>query len=377
MATQLIMTVGTNALPVWVAWYHLENQLPPPVTVRFVHTAGTTNVRNRLVRYCGGGTFGNHVPTSAGNPGTVRQDIDGHIISAGLPSSTTDVHVHYTGGTKVMGVETVAVLEEFLPNNINMATSYLDPRATSGPTIMDWNGNVLMQDARRTVQANLGAIALLNGFDIPPFGQYGPLTPPTPAELAAGQAYLSNPNQRLFTSATTVGSSAHGVFSGPLYSPDNLLEYGAYAAFKETLERIDQQSNGARSNYQLFHSVHVQRTGIPNARDFELDIVAVLGYQVVVVSCSVAKKASMIKLKAMEALHRAKQLGGDEAQAVMLARPAQGNNQPGIDPAQVIEDELKNDMGSASEPLKVWGSDKWATLSNEFYDYLTQGLFWR
>ena len=41
MATQLIFTVGTNALPIWVAWYHLKDKLEAPIKVRLVHTTDT------------------------------------------------------------------------------------------------------------------------------------------------------------------------------------------------------------------------------------------------------------------------------------------------------------------------------------------------
>ena len=52
MGTQLIFTVGTNPLPIWVAWHHLKDKLQPPVQVRFVHTAGTKNEKDRLESYC-------------------------------------------------------------------------------------------------------------------------------------------------------------------------------------------------------------------------------------------------------------------------------------------------------------------------------------
>ena len=33
VATQLILTIGTNPLPVWVAWHHLKNHLTEPISV--------------------------------------------------------------------------------------------------------------------------------------------------------------------------------------------------------------------------------------------------------------------------------------------------------------------------------------------------------
>ena len=145
----------------------------------------------------------------------------------------------------------------------------------------------------------------------------------------------------------------------------DLLEYGTYGAFHDALSSVPK-----RPNYALFQGVHVRRAGIRGARDFELDVVAVLGYQIVLVSCSVAPDAPMVKLKAMEALHRARQLGGDEARAVMLSGTKIGN-------ARIIEDELKDEIGSASVPLQVWGADKWSRLRNAFTTYLRDNLYWR
>lgn len=46
---------------------------------------------------------------------------------------------------------------------------------------------------------------------------------------------------------------------------------------------------------------------------FQLDICAVYGYQLNVISITAAKDKGTVKLKAFEALHRAHQLGGDES----------------------------------------------------------------
>ena len=104
-------------------------------------------------------------------------------------------------------------------------------------------------------------------------------------------------------------------------------------------------------NFQLFHSVYVRTQGHGIAkRHFELDVVAVLGYQVVVVSCSVDSDPGRIKGKAMEAYHRAKQLGGDEARAVVLCVAT-------YEYAERVEKELEDETGT-KRPLQVWGRQR-------------------
>lgn len=363
MGTQLIFTVGTNPLPVWVAWYHLKDKLDPPISVRFVHTQGTVDEKDRLVRYCHGGHFMSHIQTSPGDPGTVRQDV---AVILNHLENNTNLHVHYTGGTKVMSVETVAGLEYDLPEGVELETSYLDPRGNSGPTIVNSYSKALVPDTRVNVPADLAHVAHLNGFTLGPFthrywnndqGGYVTEKCPAPATLnndqeAAGRGVLNKMS----------AGPKHGI-----HWTD--FEYAAYVALKGALERI-RTCNATRSNYQLFHSVNVRRTGA-NQTDphFELDIVAILGHQILVVSCTLETGNAPIKEKGMEVILRARQLGGDEAQAIVLCR-ANPNH------AQRLQKELHDEVGSAGTPLRIWGTDQWRNLSNNFYNYLRNDLHW-
>lgn len=368
MGTQLILTVGTNPLPVWVAWYHLKEKLQEPIQVRLVHTAGTVDERDRLKRYCQGADFLDPIQTSAGAPGTVREN------SSRILEKFEDIsllHVHYTGGTKVMGVETVSAVEAELGErqNIHLQTSYLDPRGASGPTIVS-RGDPLVRDTRQGVDPDLARVAFLNGFALGPFKHTywdweirDHQTKDCPAPGTLNQNQLQK------------GSDA--VVAGKRI-PGTLLEYGAYAALEKALERISTRRSN-RNNYKVFHSVYVRRDGTtdPNVRPFELDVVAVLGYQILVVSCTANANPDLIKRKGMEAILRARQLGGDEARAIVLCSAHPHD-------AQLIEDELKDEMGSGSEPLQVWGRkrerwggrSRWISLPDKFYQYLRNDLHW-
>ena len=371
MGTQLILTVGTNPLPVWVAWYHLKDKLPKqPIKVRLVHTAGTQAEMERLQTNCQGADFLDPIQTSAGDPGTVREDSRG--ILRNLPEDINLIHVHYTSGTKVMGVETVSAVEAELEErqNIHLQTSYLDPRGASGPTIVS-RGDPLVKDTRQGVDPDLARVAFLNGFTLGPFehtywdwGIRDHQTKDCPAPGTLDQNQLQK------------GSDA--VAAGKRI-PSTLLEYGAYAALENTLERISTRRSD-RNNYKVFHSVYIRRDGTtdPNVRPFELDVVAVLGYQILVVSCTANADPDLIKRKGMEAILRARQLGGDEARAIVLCSAHPHD-------AQLIEDELKDEMGSGSEPLQVWGRRKdrwggrgrWISLPDKFYQYLCNDLHWK
>ena len=126
-------------------------------------------------------------------------------------------------------------------------------------------------------------------------------------------------------------------------------------------------------------------------KHFELDVVAVLGYQVVVVSCDMSNPSAArynrdspyfagtyetsIKRKTIEAYHRTKQLGGDEGRTIMLCQASQ-------DVADDITDDLHDTIGTDHKPLQVWGKDTWPTIDNPdklveaFKEYLKE-LGWK
>ena len=462
MGTQLIMTVGTNALPVWVAWYHLKDKLEAPIKVRFVHTEKTEPQKKVLEDYCKGADFLDPINTDSGDPNVVRDDIVRSIFN---DFSKGTLHVHYTSGTKVMGVETGSAIESELgQRGYSLETSYLDPRGEDGPRIVRRSyersrSAELVQDTRKDLPVKpevgepehiaLERIAELNGFDLGEFehryhiggGHYDIRvcpTPgiPTPAQLTAGRIVLNamctqnmrRDFQRIFSNRGSNWNTTFASEDGEFDYPDNAdtfsllnnadtvwqndllpvlnevypgcqwnttagtlqyaaaqkddlkqmhaffngiwLEYAAYDAFEKALENIS-QSNPARNNCKLFHSVHVRRANAMDlrVRPFELDVVAVLGHQIVVVSCTISGNANVIKQKGIEAYHRAKQLGGDEARAIVLCS-AHPNDQP------FYQEELQDETGSADVPLEVWGTGEWEDLTGEFTEYLTDGLRW-
>ena len=448
MGTQLVLTVGTNPLPVWVAWHHLKDILKRPVKLRLVHTsgtgAGTEPERDRLQTKCTGAVFLHPLKTSAGNPQTVREDI-GRVLLEPLDSTT--LHVHYTGGTKVMGVETVSAIEAAQPS-VTLETSYLDARGGSGPTIVS-RATTLVDDTRRGIDPDLGLIAYLNGFEIGPFrhtfwkggGRRTQNCPapgaPTETQLEAADTMLEvvrNKDEQTFRSIfsnrdsrwNSIFTDKYGDFACPKdpdhfglpvdagsvwqttllpklndaypycqwntgartlrYPQDDLeqmhsffngrwFEYAAYAALLKALKKIDNEHTD-RSNYKVFQNVYVRRQGNDNrTKPFELDVVAILGYQIVVVSCTFAFSQATLKQKGMEAILRARQLGGDEARAIVLCAASDKVT-------TYVQEELHDEIGSAAPPLKIWGKTDRGNLRNtqaladKFETYLKDDMKW-
>ena len=165
--------------------------------------------------------------------------------------------------------------------------------------------------------------------------------------------------QYLFPEATASDAQKEALQEMDAFFNGIWLEYAAYAAFEKILKEI-KSTNSNRGDFQLYHNVYVRQKG-PDApriaeRHFELDVVAVLGYQVVVVSCSTTSNISTVKQKAMEVYHRTRQLGGAEARAVVLCLA-------NYEDAERVEKELEDETGT-ERPLQVWGRKKGVRYRN-------------
>lgn len=95
-------------------------------------------------------------------------------------------------------------------------------------------------------------------------------------------------------------------------------------------------------------------------RFFELDVVAMRGYRLFAISCSQESAVFKAKHKLFEAVHRAKQLGGDEARIALVCL-AQSREVDNIK-AQLEEDHIevfgREDLGNLEQELEKWFNRK-------------------
>lgn len=93
-------------------------------------------------------------------------------------------------------------------------------------------------------------------------------------------------------------------------------------------------------------------TKISNKKPFELDIILLIGYQINGISITTDHTEDRCKLKGFEILHRVKQIGGDEAKAILITCLAH-NGERG-DQIRIMEEDLKTETGG-TEKLRVLG----------------------
>jgi len=83
---------------------------------------------------------------------------------------------------------------------------------------------------------------------------------------------------------------------------------------------------------------------------FELDMVLMKGYQLIGISCTISKKKSICKEKGFEIILRKRQIGGEEAKAILITR---------VDDADKLQSELLLSTGTSKENIKVLGIHDW------------------
>lgn len=136
------------------------------------------------------------------------------------------------------------------------------------------------------------------------------------------------------------------------------LELYAYRALKLALNDSESPPTDVR------HSTEIKRKG-GWSQKFELDVAAVCGYELLLVSCGMTARDEP-KQKAFEAAFRARQVGGSHVWPVMLSM---------ADPkfTKDTQDALVDHVGGPRKTLQVWGKEDCLNLErlkNKFIEQL-------
>lgn len=99
------------------------------------------------------------------------------------------------------------------------------------------------------------------------------------------------------------------------------------------------------------------------AKNFELDIFFLIGYQLTGISVTSSEDENLVKSKAFEVLHRVSQIGGEESMAILVC---------GLDNCkiQTFEDDIQQTTGSTKEKFKVFGINDWQDIGKKIKDFI-------
>jgi hypothetical protein len=99
---------------------------------------------------------------------------------------------------------------------------------------------------------------------------------------------------------------------------------------------------------------------VPNEVEFDVDVIAIRGYQLFALSCSTDDNKGLLKSKLFEAFIRARQLGGDEARVALVCCS---------DKPEVLEHEMRRDVDPEGR-IRVFGRKHLADLSTHLKQWI-------
>ncbi len=394
----LFLLVGENPLPLYVAALLLMDD---GGTIYLLHSDGanktlsTKPFADLLVRSLSverPDTEFIYYGLNEGNSLRIRAEMKTILSELNL-SRMDRIGLNYTGGTKPMAIHSHDVLAEHFPNAV---FSYLDAHRLA----MQFEGESNPIDVARAREISLKELARLHGYRVDKINQT-----PRHEKFARALAEVHNTDggirqwQKWYTSLSNSGG-AHPQLPDikdypalrPIITAFNQVGNGEIATEKIAQELDFKKITSASKwfisewledlalaaiieNAQEFNIEHYASSLEPipqrapqgtKPAKFELDAVAMLGYQLFVFSCIVSRpgkgEGSEVKKHLMEALVRARQLGGDEARAAVVGT----SKFP-----EKIQAEVERDWQIRGK-VRVFGRDDLLNLPDAFRQWFAQ-----
>lgn len=283
-------------------------------------------------------------------------------------------HFNYTGGTKSMSTHSYWNLKG-LGDDVEKSFSYLDGR--NFRLILDEPDEVIAKDLRKEVKITFEELIKLHGFErinedgTNPFvktldiftnlvendrldefykvnGSYDrKLFENNKGKLAEKEGQLKNNKEKIdnfrpnkiFQDIINSMPEEYRMFDNNGVYKWGLSNSKFEKTYYKTLEYIDggwfeeyiaqilndkfcnkkNDEENFKANLKISTNWVIKKTewNDPDA-NFELDVIMVNGYQLTGISCTTAEKKYLCKSKGFEIIHRTKQIGGDEAKAVLI-----------------------------------------------------------
>lgn len=307
------------------------------------------------------------------------------ILNDSTLSFTGTVGLNYTSGTKPMAIHTYNTLKSRFKGKLTC--SYLDARQLAF-YIEDVPGNPY--PANNSIHVSLNELAALHGYQVgglrkeskhenlaialaevheteagatswfcwrrnefrqsklPRLEQYPALRPVIDAfdTMCDGHAAPSKiANKFGFGKFSSCANWFKGTW----------LEELALKAVIQNVEEFDIQHYGIDLNPQPKQELQLDK-----AKNFQLDVAAMIGYQLFAISCIAStKEGGETKKHLLEAYVRARQLGGDEARIGLVTC---------VEDTQTLQDEINRDWHTAGK-IRVFGRDDLLYLGDEFREW--------
>lgn len=311
------------------------------------------------------------------------------------------VGLNYTGGTKAMSVHAYRTLEQWAKEkSVTPVFSYLDARTLQmifDP--VDAGQSEQRKYVGRAVEMKLTDLLALHGWTLKHSPTCTPLLPATASALARACGSDAGFNawgkwidsefrpkcrrsdkedwknktqlQSVLLTLPTDNSLAEVVPSLRSEITFTADELGlVHSVFENEPKRFCEWLYGKWLEHRVLDALnHLAGTLclhecaqniVPNEVEFDVDVIALRGYQLFAFSCSTDTKKSLLKLKLFEAYIRARQLGGDEARVALVCC--------GDDP-EGLEQEMQRDVDPEGR-IRVFGRKHLAELGEHMKQWI-------
>jgi hypothetical protein len=390
----LMLLVGSNPLPNAVAGRLLTK---PEGEIALFHTPDSANVAKNLKVWLE--SKGNKV----GSQIEIRDEADPVDITSKVKGYLKDKMplnpgLHYTGGTKAMAVHAWQAVEKWGKENkrINTTTrSYLNSRSLEmiiDPVDPDSGESAKRINVGLAVELTIKDLMQLHGLELTESSSVPvlPATAKAMVEVYAEPASLER-WKRWINSELEVKCRPKGNWKKePQLSKESIQPFpdeSVTRAFmeeggsvNETLPLDQSQITKGVKFYKWLHgkwleqhvlaSMHAIATEVQvhdytaniktKPTDFEVDIVAIRGYQMFAISCTTSKNKGLVKSKLFEAYVRARQMGGDEARIALVCCSD--------DPAKV-QSEMQQTLGDNGR-IRVFGQSDLPDIGNKLKQWI-------
>jgi len=392
----LILLVGTNPLPSYIVADYYLHKNPYIEEIWLVHSEKTNfqdgtyvyaeNLKkaiekNLIIGRSSPVSF-SFVPLSnVSNAKEISRDIYKLLIQN--LSEDSSVHLNYTGGTKVMGTHIYLTLEKAL-KILKKSYSYLDARTFS---IIDDAEGCITSDLRDSVKLAFKDLIYMHEFErknIDSSNDFGLVTEKFRKIIGAGclQEYFNagaGYDRTLFENMHKKGELAEKVkqinrVKIEAYKPNQVFK-GILDSFPPGCNLINDICTINDSNFKravrfldgewferFIYCLLKEKLNMPNAEilfdwkikkknwktDFQLDVILVKGYQLIGISCTTSRSKPICKSKGFEIIQRSRQIGGDEARAILFTLLDTYNKTE-------LQNELMEDTGGAMSNILVFG----------------------
>lgn len=392
----LILLIGTNPLPNYVvAEFFLQNN-PSLKNLYLIHSEqtplqkGTGEYARNLeeilkIKYHDRLNFplSKTSLSDVGNAKTIQYEIEDLLKD--LPPDTK-VHINYTGGTKVMGIHVYRIIERS-ERIKEKSFSYLDGR--SYRIICD-NGCVIADNLRNKVKISFKNLVELHRFkrlnedSQVNFSKAVEVFRKLIDEGRLDDYYSNDGGYKRYLFENKKGSLCESkkeikndlreyIAKDPFLSvvsamPDGCRLFDSSGKFLEPTtnkacedairfldggwleEYVYSVLKSKLESHEVLKNWEIKRPEWEGNQKFELDVILLNGYQLIGISCTTSGERHLCKSKGFEIIHRTRQIGGDEAKAILVTKL-------GEETAKGLQEELVLDTGQAESNIMVLGKD--------------------